>query len=183
MTRSYSSFLFWLGLTIAASLMLYHTSDRVHELDQEMHTLNSQIEAEQQSLHVLNAEWVYLANPARIEAEAHRHLELQPTAPRRVTALQDIASLLPVQNGLEPTQQIQTAQATPAPTPVVKSVEDKIVAELSTARATTHSARDRVVAALNSRHINDHMVMQHTAAVVPSTDQIGALIGTLGLHP
>jgi cell division protein FtsL len=169
MIRSYSSLLFWLGMTIAASLMLYHTSDRVNELDQQLHTLNAQIDSEQDSLHVLKAEWVYLANPARIEAEAQRHLDLHPTAPRRVAAMQNMGDLLPLQGrDALPTQ---VAQVTPTQTPA------------PVAHTVARSKSDRIVAALNAGRINDHMVMQHTASIQASTDSIGALIGSLGMHP
>ncbi|MGB9153694.1 MAG: hypothetical protein WCD70_11495 [Alphaproteobacteria bacterium] len=175
MIRSYSSLLTWLGLTIAASLALYHTSDRVNELDQQLRGLNAQIESEQESTHVLKAEWVYLANPARVEAEVKDHLNLQPTAPRRVAALRDIGDLLPLHDGVEPVQPIQTAAAVPvrvhpAPKPVAQT-------------DVPHTKYDRVIASLNAGRINDHMLMQHSAATQAPTDKIGALIGTLGLNP
>ena len=84
-----------------------------NELDQQLRGLNAQIESEQESTHVLKAEWVYLANPARVEAEVKDHLDLQPTAPRRVAALRDIGDLLPLHDGVEPVQPIQTAAAVP----------------------------------------------------------------------
>ena len=176
MTRSYSSLLTWLGLTIAASVMLYHTSDRVNALDQQLRGLNTQIEAEHASIHVLSAEWVYLANPARIEAETQRHLDLQPTAPRRVAALRDIGDLLPLRNGVEPMPQTQLADAV-IPSPVHVQAAAPVVPQA------THTKHDRIVAALNAGHINDHMIMQHSVVVEASSDSIGSLIGTLGLHP
>jgi cell division protein FtsL len=177
MIRSYSSLLFWLGLTIAASLMLYHTSDRVTELDQQLRSLNNQISAEQESIHVLKAEWVYLANPARIEAEAQHYLGLHPTAPQRVASLKNMSTLLPVRTDVVPVPAVQTAQAD-------ADSYEPAQAETETT-APTHSPRDRVVA-LNSAHINNHMIMQHKSnamTVEASTDSIGTLIGTLGLHP
>jgi hypothetical protein len=192
MTKSYSSFMFWLTMTILASVMLYHTSDQVQELEQKLHNLNGQIESEQQSLHVLKAEWVYLANPARVEAESLRHLGLQPTAPRRVAALQDMSGLLPLHSGTEVVPAIETAEvqapapvtvasaaSTPAPIATKAPIEARVVQAI-------HNKRDRVIAALNTGHINDHMIMQHatsSAGVGASTDRIGALIGTLGLNP
>jgi len=113
MIRSYSSLLFWLGMTIAASVMLYHTSDRVNALDQHLRKLNAQIEDEQKDLHVLKAEWVYLANPVRIEAEAKRHLSLQPTMPSRVASMKNMGDLLPPQNGND--APVQIAQSVKPP--------------------------------------------------------------------
>jgi cell division protein FtsL len=174
MIRSYSSLLFWLGMTIAASLMLYHTSDKVHALDQQLMTLNTQIDDEQRSLHVLKAEWVYLANPARIEAEAKRHLGLQLTAPHRIAALQNMNGLLPPEG--ETRAPVQLAEASvPA-----KSAAPAVTETKPDKPRTRH---ERVLAALNAGRINDHMTLQHTAAASASTDRIGALIGKLGLHP
>lgn len=89
--------LIWFSLTIFVSVGLYHTSYRVEELDRQLRGLNSEIEAEQRNLHVLKAEWVYLANPARIEEEARKHLELKPTMPQQVTGLNKISRLVPTQ--------------------------------------------------------------------------------------
>lgn len=172
MIRSYSNLLFWLGMTIAASLMLYHTSDRVNALDQQLRKLDAQIDDEQKSLHVLKAEWVYLANPARIEAEAKRHLGMQPTSPKRIASLQNMNDLLPLKGSEAPGTILAKAEPQAVPAPV----------KMATSNRTERSKHDRVVAALNAGRINDHMVMQHSVTVA-STDRIGALIGALGLHP
>jgi cell division protein FtsL len=176
MTRSYSSLMFWLCMTIMASLMLYHTSDRVTELDRDLRALNAQIADEQESLHVLKAEWVYLANPARIQAEAARHLALQPTSPNRVTALQNIALLLPVHNGAEPVY----ADASPGKPSLAGALDAK--QDMSGVASAKPENRFKHVAA-NAIHINEHMNLTHSAAAVPA-DRIGAMLGTLGsLHP
>src|SRR5271170_3200947 len=91
-----SQILFWFGLSIAASIALYHTSDRTRELDRELRAANAAIEAEQQKIHVLRAEWAFLANPQRIEAEAKKFLTaLRPTVPRQVIDLADLDEALP----------------------------------------------------------------------------------------
>jgi len=185
--RSTSVLFLWLGLTIAASLMLYHTSDRVHALDQQLKTLNAQIDAEQQSLHILKAEWVYLANPARIEAEAHRHLALLPTAPRRVAALQDIASLLPAHDGNEP---VFAAKDLAPDTKALLAVQMADAAPSTTTKAQPNTSvipvkrkTNHVFATLNEGRINDHMIMEHASIQQASTDSIGTLIASLSLRP
>jgi hypothetical protein len=189
MIRSYPSLLFWLGMTIAASLLLYHTSDRVNALDSQLREINAQIDSEQENMRVLNAEWVYLSNPERIEAEVDRYsnqLNLRPTAPGRVVAMQNIGDLLPMEG---------TA------TLLAKA---KAASPVQTAQAV--SKGERVVAELNAGRINDHMKMLHTEAresassitlaladaktdtsgeaeaeALAKTDKIGALISSLGL--
>jgi hypothetical protein len=84
-----------------------------------------------------------------------------------MTALQNIATLLPVHNGTEPAQQVQMADAIGASTAPVSIKQEN---------------RFKHVAA-NAIHINEHMNLTHSAAAVP-TDRIGAMLGTLGsLHP
>jgi cell division protein FtsL len=94
MTRASLSAI-WLSLTIVVSLGLYHTSYRVEDLSKRLMTLNAQIQDEQQSLHVLRAEWVYLSNPARIEEAARKHLDLQPTTPSQIAKFNKISTLIP----------------------------------------------------------------------------------------
>ncbi|MDD4616808.1 MAG: hypothetical protein PHW76_06835 [Alphaproteobacteria bacterium] len=170
MIRSYSSLLFWLGMAIASSVMLYHTSDRVTVLDRELNRLNADIEREQETLHVLKAEWVYLSNPARIEAEAKRHLGIQETSTARIATLDTMSRLIPMKDGSQPP--VKTAQASLADTDQVFQAEEK-----------PRAKRESALAGLNAGRINERMTMQHSKAAVAQTDQIGVLIGKLGLRP
>lgn len=144
MTRA-STTLFWFSLTIFVSLGLYHTSYRVDELDRQLRGLNAQIETEQRNLHVLKAEWVYLATPARIEAAARKHLELQPTNPQQVASLDKIAELVPARSHAD-------AQAQPVA---------RAVATLTTTHAAAHAPK---AAAEESGRLNTRVVFRKTAA-------------------
>ncbi len=173
MIRSYSSILFWLGLTIASSIMLYHTSDRVTGLDRELRQLNAEIEREREGLHVLKAEWVYLSNPARIETEAKHHLGMQATATARIATMDTVNHMVPMKDGIEPP--VKVAKETPA-----KAAQPSAAAGTDEKPRTE---RDRVLAGLNAGRINDRMKLQPSKAAVASTDRIGALIGKLGMQP
>jgi cell division protein FtsL len=94
MTRV-ASILFWFGLTLAVSLVLYGTSNRAQELSKQLRALNHKIEAEQINIHVLKAEWVYLANPTRIETAARKYLAMHPTAMKQIASLDDLPKILP----------------------------------------------------------------------------------------
>lgn len=181
MSKSYSSLLSWFGLTLAASLMLYHTSDRVTALNRQLNGINAQIESEQQSLHILKAEWVYLANPARVSAEVKRHLALQATDPHHVVAMAPtvMADLAPLRNGvnLSPQKQLAVAQIQDVPTVVSGPPAEAPAPIIIT------SPKNRIVSSINAGHINDHVVMQHTALVPAGPDHIGALIHSLSLRP
>lgn len=186
MSRSYATILLSLGLTIAASsAMLYRTSDRVTALDKELRKINAQIAEEERSLHVLRAEWVYLSNPARIEAEARKHLRLQPTEAHHIASRENI----------------QMAWAKPGEEQVSTRLADATTPAMRAARSGSprpRTERDRILTLLNAGRINDHVALQHSASAKKAapdtatvartlaggkTDKIGALIGTLGLRP
>jgi len=143
MTRA-STILFWFTLTILVSLGLYHTSYRVEDLGRQLRSLNADIEAEQRNIHVLKAEWVYLANPARIETAAHKHLDLKPTSPQQISRLGKISNLIPTRS---------EAMANAA-------VVAKPIASLSP-RSAQH--RPKAVAEESGR-LNTHLVIQKTAS-------------------
>ncbi len=85
---------FWVAMTILISLCLYHTSYRVEKLRHDLLALNSRIQAEQKTLHILKAEWVFLSNPSRIEKAARKHLDLKPTTPTQVAKIERLADVL-----------------------------------------------------------------------------------------
>jgi len=132
MTRV-SSLLFWFVLTITASAALYNTSYRVQNLRQHVRALNAQIEAEQRNIHVLKAEWVFLANPARIEEEARKHLALQPTAPKQIAKLENLPDLLPAhaeQMAKAPAVEARLAQAVQAIQPGLSTTAKRVAEPL-----------------------------------------------------
>ena len=102
-----ASLLIWFALTIVVSVGLYNTSYRTQELRVQLKALNAQIQAEQGNIHVLKAEWGYLANPARIEAAAKKYLPLKPTAPKQVAQMDRLPTLFPT-----PTEALASAKTT-----------------------------------------------------------------------
>lgn len=172
-----SSILFWFSLVILASLGLYRTSNRVQELDQQLHAINASIDSEKQSIHVLKAEWVYLANPARIEAATRRHLALRPTAPQQVATIDTLSEVLPTRAEAMATVAVN---ATP-----MANIRTTLAAHVATPPSVSIShgpkAKPVLVAANESGHLRDHMIMiQRTASAAPLPgDSIGALINDL----
>lgn len=92
------SFIFWVLLTLVTSLGLYDISNKTHALGEKLRQVNAAIEEEQTRIHVLNAEYAYLSNPARIRQLAGRHLALQPTAIKQVAAMNDLKEILPTRS-------------------------------------------------------------------------------------
>ena len=177
MIRS-SSVLFWFGLVIIASIALYRTSDRVQELNHQLSIVNAAIESEQQSIHVLKAEWVYLANPDRVKMLAQKHLALRQTSPQQIASLEGFTEILPTRHESQTSVAVTT-------TPIVNVHTSLAALSPSQHFASTHAKPANIhVASANTGHIADHMLMQHSASAQQvSLDPIGSLIGQINAHP
>ena len=57
------SLLGWLSLIVAASYAMFHISYEVEQVENELRGLNRQTLAEQETIHVLKAEWSHLNRP------------------------------------------------------------------------------------------------------------------------
>jgi hypothetical protein len=79
-----------LALTAAVSYGLYELKYEVQGLEQRYDDLSRELMNEQDSVHVLKAEWSYLSRPYRVQKLADRFLSLQPTKPAQITHFQDL---------------------------------------------------------------------------------------------
>ncbi|MGB0552976.1 MAG: cell division protein FtsL [Alphaproteobacteria bacterium] len=57
----------WLLLAVGAIAAMFHITFEVEKLEARLHEINRQIVWEQESIHVLQAEWSYLNRPQRLE--------------------------------------------------------------------------------------------------------------------
>ncbi|NVK20189.1 MAG: cell division protein FtsL [Methylocystaceae bacterium] len=64
-------------LALALSIGVFRITYQVDELEKELHSLNKEILDEQETIHILKAEWSYLNDPARLESLAKRYLNLE----------------------------------------------------------------------------------------------------------
>ena len=78
--------LMWLGLAFAASGMLFHFSSQVRDLNGELGMVNSQIQAEQEAIRVLRAEWTFLSRPDRLRELARELTPLGPAQTHQIIA-------------------------------------------------------------------------------------------------
>ena len=84
----------WLVLAIVAGTGLFVVKHEVRALEGRLAKLNHQLVREQESVHVLNAEWPYLNRPERLEELGMRLLHLQPLrAAQTITINQLLARL------------------------------------------------------------------------------------------
>ncbi|RED54107.1 cell division protein FtsL [Aestuariispira insulae] len=82
------AFAIWSLAAATAGYALFYVSYQVEALEQELAILNRQILKEQESLHVLEAEWSYLTRPDRLQKLTHELLpELTPVTAEQFTSL------------------------------------------------------------------------------------------------
>jgi hypothetical protein len=115
--------LLWLALAIVAGAGLFHISYRVQSLEQELTQANRDILREQETIHLLGAEWSYLNEPTRLAELTRRHLTLVPLSAEQMVRIEDLPLRLPPliaesaplkddQAGVKPSS-ITTEQASP----------------------------------------------------------------------
>src|SRR5262249_31099728 len=151
--------LFWFGLSIAASLALYHTSDRTRELELQLRRINASVETEQEKIHVLRAEWVYLANPQRVEAVTKKFFTaMRPTVPKQVLPMNDLDQALPTH---EQAQTFAAAKDTAEAAAPIASVSAAVPVppppprKVAAAPARPHHVAVKVA---EETHINNRMI-------------------------
>jgi len=64
-------------LALVLSIGVFRITYQVDELEKELHALNKEILQEQETIHILKAEWSHLNDPARLEDLAKRYLGLE----------------------------------------------------------------------------------------------------------
>ena len=81
-----------LGLVVAAvaALFLFAVKQEVSQMEDDLRAIHRNILAQQEAIQVLETEWSYLNQPARIADLAKRHLGLQPISAARIVRLDDL---------------------------------------------------------------------------------------------
>lgn len=64
-------------LALALSIAVFRITYQVDELESRLHSLNNEILDEQETIHILKAEWSYLNDPHRLEVLTKRYLGLE----------------------------------------------------------------------------------------------------------
>ena len=64
----------WFGLACTAGFALFNITFKVQKLEVELTDLNRQILTDQQSIHILRAEWSYLDRPERLKTLVSNYL-------------------------------------------------------------------------------------------------------------
>ncbi|MCA3247886.1 MAG: hypothetical protein ACKOEE_14105 [Tagaea sp.] len=83
----------WIAIAGLGALALYQLKHEVIALEKELARLNREIVREQESIHVLRAEWSHVNRPERLQALARRHLDLEPMSPRQFGRMDAVPAL------------------------------------------------------------------------------------------
>lgn len=94
MNQRMFSWIIGMGVFAIAAFGLYMVKYTVQDMQREVARLDAELKNEQESLHLLNAEWAYLNRPERLRDMAERHLQLAPFDTRRMTDIRALPVLV-----------------------------------------------------------------------------------------
>lgn len=88
----------WMITLVAFGLGLYQVKYTVRDLRSNADSLEAELLKEQESLHVLKAEWAHLASPERLQTLADKYLILVPASGQQLATNATIkAKLEPIE--------------------------------------------------------------------------------------
>ncbi|EME69199.1 periplasmic protein TonB [Paramagnetospirillum caucaseum] len=87
MRRGLTGTILWTLLAVGVGVVLFVVKYEVKDLEHRLAGLNAQIHGNQETIHILRAEWSYLNDPARLRALSEKHLGMKPVTPTQVATL------------------------------------------------------------------------------------------------
>ncbi len=84
------STVFWLLLVAVSGYAMFQVKYEVMQLEEEAGRLKGAIAEKREAIHVLNAEWSFLNQPARLDQLAKRHLTLAPINAKQIGSLETV---------------------------------------------------------------------------------------------
>jgi cell division protein FtsL len=82
-------------LALALSIAVFRITYQVDELEGRLHSLNNEILDEQETIHILKAEWSYLNDPHRLEVLAKRYLGLEEMTGEQLINMETLDQQVP----------------------------------------------------------------------------------------
>ncbi|MBT5239889.1 MAG: hypothetical protein HN793_11165 [Rhodospirillaceae bacterium] len=82
--------LMWFGLVLVVAVALFVLKYEVQNLEDTLAGRNADIDAHARAIQVLEAEWTFLNDPARLRRLGLEHLELAPVEPARIISIDAI---------------------------------------------------------------------------------------------
>lgn len=83
-------------LALALSVGVFRITYQVDELEKQLHSLNKEILDEQETIHILKAEWSYLNDPSRLESLAKRYLDLKEMSGEQLVTFDSLNNPAPL---------------------------------------------------------------------------------------
>jgi hypothetical protein len=122
------STLLWAVLGIAVVIGLFVVKHRVQDLEDRLHALNAEIITDRDAIQVMQAEWSYLNQPARLEALSKRLLGMEAPLADQTVSMQELLRIADpdsaiVPPGTEVAKKKTPAPAHPAARPAVRQVK------------------------------------------------------------
>lgn len=74
----------WIALPCLIGFSSLVMKNKVQELENELTAINTNIQNDIKSIHVLKAEWSHLNNPTRLRALAMKHISLNPVKAEQI---------------------------------------------------------------------------------------------------
>jgi cell division protein FtsL len=107
----------WAAIVVAVGYAMFQVKYEVMQQESQLARIHRQIAENREAVRVLNAEWSFLTQPARLETLAHRYLDLAPIGTAQLGTIAAIPLRAPA------------AQATP---PAPAAVSAPAAAQLAT---------------------------------------------------
>ncbi|MBT5245361.1 MAG: hypothetical protein HOL66_14085 [Rhodospirillaceae bacterium] len=108
------STLLWSVLGIAVVIGLFVVKHRVQDLEDRLHALNAEIITDRDAIQVMQAEWSYLNQPARLEALSKRLLGMAPPVADQTVSMQELLRKADPETAL-PAMEVVKKKAAPPP--------------------------------------------------------------------
>ncbi|TAN71305.1 MAG: energy transducer TonB, partial [Magnetospirillum sp.] len=87
MTRGILGTILWSCLAACIGVGLFFVKHEVKDQERHLNALTAEIQRNQETIHILRAEWSYLNDPARLRALSEKHLGMHPVLPAQVATL------------------------------------------------------------------------------------------------
>ncbi|BAE52645.1 cell division protein FtsL [Paramagnetospirillum magneticum] len=87
MRRGLTGTITWTLLALCVGVVLFVVKYEVKDLEARLAGLNAEIHRNQETIHILRAEWSYLNDPIRLRTLSEKHLGMKPVTPTQVATL------------------------------------------------------------------------------------------------
>ena len=101
----------WAILTVAVGVALFLVKHKVQDLEHKLVAKRAQIVRDQGAIRVLEAEWTYLNDPARLRRQSEGYLGFHPAMPRNIATIDQ----LPMRGAADSAGAPPVSVSTPAP--------------------------------------------------------------------